>query len=57
MAQSQLKKSFLNKKHYSFFLKKNRRKRNPIAKILNVFTPKIIPDKTKYDRKKNKNTF
>ena len=51
MAPLLSKKLSLNKKHYSFFLKKNRRKRNPIARILNVFTPKTIPDKTKYKRK------
>jgi len=40
----------LNKKSYTFFLKKNRRK-NPIAKALKFFTPKIIKDKKKYQRK------
>ena len=40
----------MNKKHYAFFLKKNRRK-NPIAKALKFFTPKVIRDKTKYRRK------
>ena len=40
----------MNKKHYAFFLKKNRRK-NPIAKALKFFTPQIIEDKTKYGRK------
>ena len=39
MAQSQLKNLFFNK-------------RNPIAKILKFFTPKRIPNKKKYDRKK-----
>ena len=38
MAQNRSKKSFLNK-------------RNPIAKALKFFTPKIIRDKTKYRRK------
>ena len=38
MAQNRSKKSFLNK-------------RNPIAKILKFFTPKIIKDKKKYRRK------
>jgi hypothetical protein len=41
----------LNKKAYTFFLKKNR-PRNPVAKTLNFFTPKVVPDKKKYDRKK-----
>ena len=43
----------MNKKHYAFFLKKNRRpkKHNPIAQLLNVFTPQVIPDKKKYKRK------
>ena len=40
----------MNKKTYAFFLKKNRKK-NPIAKALKFFTPKIIKDKKKYDRK------
>ena len=39
-------------KHYHFFLKKNRRKNNPIARVLNIFTPKTIPNKKKYNRKK-----
>ena len=40
----------MNKKHYAFFLKKNRRK-NPIAKALKFFTPKVVKDKIKYNRK------
>jgi hypothetical protein len=34
-------------------MKRNRviKKRNPIAKILKFFTPKVIRDKTKYGRK------
>ena len=40
----------MNRKHYAFFLKKNRRK-NPIAKALKFFTPKVVKDKTKYNRK------
>jgi hypothetical protein len=40
----------MNKKAYAFSLKKNRRK-NPIAKALKFFTPKVIRDKTKYRRK------
>ena len=39
----------MNKKAYAFFLKKNR-KRNPIAKALKFFTPKVIRDKKKYRR-------
>jgi len=38
MAQKQSKNLFLNK-------------RNPIAKALKFFTPKVIRDKTKYKRK------
>ena len=38
-----------NKKAYAFFLKKNRKK-NPIAKALKFFTPKVIRDKKKYRR-------
>ena len=41
MAQSQLKNLLLSK-------------RNPIARTLKTFTQKIVPDKKKYDRKKNK---
>ena len=40
----------MNKKAYAFFLKKNRKK-NPIAKVLKYFTPQVIEDKTKYNRK------
>ena len=40
MAQNQSKKLSLNK-------------RNPIAKALKFFTPKVIKDKTKYNRKKD----
>ena len=32
-------------------------KRNPIAKTLKTFTQKIVPDKKKYDRKKNKKSI
>ena len=39
----------MNKKAYAFFLKKNRKK-NPIAKALKFFTPKVIRDKKKYRR-------
>jgi hypothetical protein len=41
----------VNKKAYAFFLKKNR---NPIAKALKFFTPKVIRDKKKYRRKDDK---
>ena len=41
----------MNKKAYAFFLKKNRKKPNPIAKALKFFTPQVIEDKTKYRRK------
>ena len=35
-------------------MKQNRvTKRNPIAKILKFFTPKVIRDKTKYNRKQD----
>ena len=43
----------MNKKAYAFFLKKNRKK-NPIAKALKFFTPKVIRDKKKYRRKDDK---
>ena len=41
MAQNQLKNLSWNK-------------RNPFAKALKSFTQRIVPDKKKYDRKKNK---
>ena len=46
----------MNKKHYAFFLKKNRRSKrsNPIAQALKFFTPTTIPNKKKYDRKKSR---
>ena len=42
----------MNKKHYAFFLKKNRRK-NPIAKDLSDgrYHQRVVKDKTKYSRK------
>ena len=43
----------MNRKHYAFFLKKNRRK-NPVAKALKFFTPKVIRDKKKYRREDDK---
>ena len=47
---SYLEDKKMNKKTYAFFLKKNRKK-NPIAKVLKFFTPHIIEDKKKYNRK------
>ena len=46
----------MNKKHYAFFQKKNRRRKrsNPIAQALKFFTPKTIPNKKKYERKKSR---
>ena len=44
----------MNKKHYAFFLKKRRKKSNPIAKVLKFFTPKVIRDKKKYRRQDDK---
>ena len=41
----------MDKKHYAFFLKKRRKKSNPIAKALKFFIPKVIRDKKKYRRK------
>jgi hypothetical protein len=35
-------------------MKKANKKRNPVARTLKTFTQKIVPDKKKYDRKKNK---
>ena len=42
----------MNRKHYAFFLKKNRRK-NPIAKDLSDgrYHQRVVKDKTKYSRK------
>ena len=42
----------MNRKHYAFFLKKNRRKK-PIAKDLSDgrYRPRVVKDKTKYSRK------
>ena len=46
----------MNKKHYAFFLKKNRRSKrsNPVAQALKFFTPKTMPNKKKYERKKSR---
>ena len=43
----------MNRKHYAFFLKKNRRK-NPVAKDLSDrrYHQRVVKDKTKYSRKK-----
>ena len=39
-------------------MKQNRvTKRNPIAKALKFFTPKVIKDKTKYNRKKDEQVW
>ena len=35
-------------------MKKANKKRNPVARTLKTFTQKIVTDKKKYDRKKNK---
>ena len=32
-------------------------KKNPIAKILKFFTPKVIKDKTKYNRKRDEQVW
>jgi hypothetical protein len=40
----------MNRKAYAFFLKKRRKKSNPIARALKFFTPQVIRDKTKYRR-------
>jgi len=42
----------MNKKHYAFFLKKNRKK-NPVAKDLSDrrYQQRVVKDKTKYSRK------
>ena len=43
----------MNRKHYAFFLKKNRKKPNPIAKDLSDgrYHQRVVKDKTKYSRK------
>ena len=42
----------MNRKHYAFFLKKNRRK-NPMARDLSDrrYRQRVVKDKTKYSRK------
>jgi hypothetical protein len=51
----------MNKKHYAFFLKKNRRpnKHNPIAEELSDgrYHQRVIKNKKNYDRKKLKKSF
>jgi len=44
----------MNKKAYAFFLKKRRKKSNPIAKDLSDgrYHQRVVKDKTKYTRKK-----
>jgi len=46
----------LNKKAYAFFLKKNRRKKNPIARDLSDgrYHQRVVKNKKAYDRKKYK---
>ena len=43
----------MNRKHYAFFLKKRRKKSNPIAKDLSDgrYHQRVVKDKTKYSRK------
>ena len=43
----------MNKKAYAFFLKKRRKKSNPIAKDLSDgrYQQRVVKDKTKYSRK------
>ena len=52
MSRPTKRKKPTNRKHYAFFLKKNRRK-NPIAKDLSDrrYRPRVVKDKTKYSRK------
>jgi len=48
----------MNKKHYAFFLKKNRRK-NPIAKDLSDgrYHQRVVRDKTKYNREEDEQVW
>ena len=52
MSRPTKRKKPTNRKHYAFFLKKNRRK-NPIAKDLSDrrYRQRVVKDKTKYSRK------
>ena len=45
----------MNKKTYAFFLKKNRKSKNPVAKDLSDgrYHQRVVEDKTKYNRKKD----
>ncbi len=45
----------MNRKHYAFFLKKNRKNKNPVAKDLSDgrYHQRVVEDKTKYNRKKD----
>ena len=47
----------MNKKHYAFFLKKNRKKPNPIARSLKnrIYKQAIINSKKIYSREEKKN--
>ena len=47
----------MNKKHYAFFLKKNRKKPNPIARSLKnkKYKQTIINSKKLYSREEKKN--
>ena len=48
----------MNKKHYAFFLKKNRprNRQNPIAQELSDgrYQPRVVKNKKKYERSKDK---
>jgi len=52
MSRPTKRKKPTNRKHYAFFLKKNRRK-NPIAKDLSDrrYRQRVVKDKSKYSRK------
>ena len=52
MSRPTKRKKPTNRKHYAFFLKKNRRK-NPVAKDLSDrrYHQRVVKDKTKYSRK------
>ena len=43
----------MDKKAYAFFKKKRPKKSNPVARALKFFTPQVIKDKTKYNRKQD----
>ena len=47
----------MNKKHYAFFLKKNRKKPNPVARSLKnrLYKQTIINSKKIYSREEKKN--